>query len=165
MVQRVEAQEDGTSGRSRPPAAPGWFVWPAWLLTLVGLGISIYLTVSHYRPGALVCSATGALDCGLVTTSKYSKLLGIPMPLLGLAFFVGFAVLLTPPLLRSANPLFRWARLGAVCVGVLFVVYLITAEVILRHLCPWCTGVHTVTILLFVLVLSDEFRRIGQIDD
>ncbi|MFC0042000.1 vitamin K epoxide reductase family protein [Actinomadura rayongensis] len=165
MAQRVETGRDGASGRSGPPPVARWFLYPAWALTLVGLGISVYLTVAHYRPRALVCSASGVIDCSAVTTSKYSELLGIPMPLLGLAFFVGFAVLITPPLLRSPLPLLRWSRLAAVSVGVLFVVYLITAEVILRHLCQWCTGVHIVTILLFVLVLSDEFRRIGQIEE
>jgi uncharacterized membrane protein len=78
---------------------------------------------------------------------------------------VGFAALITPPALRSARPPLRWGRLVAVCAGVLFVVYLVTAELAILHkICLWCTGVHTVTILLFALVLFDEFRRIGQID-
>ncbi|MFB4307669.1 vitamin K epoxide reductase family protein [Actinomadura sp. GTD37] len=148
-----------------PPPPPAWFQIAAWLLTLGGLGISVYLTISHYDEGALVCSATSTIDCHAVTTSDYSSLLGIPMPLLGLAFFVGFAALLTPWALRSTWPPLRWGRVAAVSVGVLFVVYLVTVELAVLHkICLWCTGVHAVTVLLFLLVLADEFRRIGQVD-
>ncbi|MFI0349595.1 vitamin K epoxide reductase family protein [Actinomadura sp. 9N407] len=162
MVQHAEARDETTPA---PPARPRWFLITAWVLTLAGLGVSVYLTVAHYQEGALVCSSTGTVDCHSVTTSKYSELLGIPLPLLGLAFFVGFAALITPPVLRSEHPVFRWGRLVSVCVGLLFVVYLVTAELAILHkICLWCTGVHVITILLFVLVLFDEFRRIGDVD-
>ncbi|WP_155884984.1 vitamin K epoxide reductase family protein [Actinomadura flavalba] len=164
MVQHVEAPGDEAQGSPRATPHARWFAPVAWVLTLAGLGISAYLTVSHYDEGALICSTTGAVDCHAVTTSEFSTLLGIPLPLLGLAFFVGFAVLVTPPALRSPSPLLRWGRLASVCAGVLFVVYLVTAEFLLGKICLWCTGVHAITILLFVLVLSDEFRRIGQLD-
>jgi uncharacterized membrane protein len=155
----------GRSEAEPPPLPPAWFQVPAWLLTLAGLGISVYLTITHYDEGALVCSATSTIDCHAVTTSDYSTLLGIPMPLLGLAFFVGFGALLTPWALRSAWPPVRWGRVAGVSVGVLMVVYLVTVELAILHkICLWCTGVHAVTVVLFLLVLIDEFRRIGQVD-
>jgi uncharacterized membrane protein len=163
MVQHAEVR--GGDEPSAPPARPRWFPVAAWVLTLAGLAVSAYLTVAHYQEGTLVCTTTSTVDCHSVTTSKYSELLGIPLPLLGLAFFAGFAALITPPALRSPAPLFRWGRLGSVCVGVLFVVYLVTAELAVLHkICLWCTAVHVITILLFVLVLFDEFRRIGHVD-
>ncbi|TDD72881.1 vitamin K epoxide reductase family protein [Actinomadura darangshiensis] len=163
MTQEMTAKD---RARTAPPALPpAWLQAAAWLLTLAGLGISVYLTVTHYDEGALVCSATKTVDCHAVTTSEYSTLLGIPMPLLGLAFFVGFAALLTPWALRSAWPPLRWARVAGVAVGVLMVVYLVTVELAILHkICLWCTGVHVITVLLFILVLIDEFRRIGQVD-
>lgn len=159
---------DTTADERTPAAAPArplWFQASAWLLTLTGLGISIYLTITHYDESALVCSASSTVDCHAVTTSKYSELLGVPMPLLGLAFFVGMAVLLTPWALRSIRPPLRWGRLAATSVGVLMVVYLVAVELLILHkICLWCTGVHAVTILLFILVLFDDIRRIG-LDD
>jgi uncharacterized membrane protein len=160
-------QEMTAKGRTEtaPPLPPAWFQVPAWLLTLAGLGISVYLTITHYDEGALVCSATSTIDCHAVTTSEYSSLLGIPMPLLGLAFFIGFGALLTPWALRSAWAPLRWGRVAGVSVGVLMVVYLVTVELAVLHkICLWCTGVHAVTVVLFLLVLTDEFRRIGQVD-
>ncbi|MEU5879700.1 vitamin K epoxide reductase family protein [Spirillospora sp. NPDC047279] len=161
------AQQVGTrdADAARTPARPLWFMISAWALTLAGLGISVYLTISHYDEKALVCSASGKVDCHAVTTSKYSDLLGIPLPLLGLGFFVTFAVLILPFALRSDNPVFRWGRLAATGIGLIFVVYLVTVELALLHkICLWCTGVHVITILLFALVLFDEFRRIGEVD-
>ncbi|MFF5257604.1 vitamin K epoxide reductase family protein [Actinomadura viridis] len=164
MVQHAESRDETEDAASTPPARPAWFPATAWVLTLVGLGISVYLTVVHYQESLLVCTTNSTVNCHAVTTSKYSELAGIPLPLLGLAFFIGFAALITPPALRSDRPVLRWGRLAGVCVGVLFVVYLVTAEIILGKICLWCTGVHAVTLLLFVLVLFDEFRRIGQVD-
>lgn len=164
MTQEMTARDgdEATAGPSRPL----WFLAAGWLLTLAGLGISVYLTATHYDDDvALVCSATGSVDCHAVTTSEYSELAGVPLPLLGLLFFVGFAVLITPWALRSELPALRWARLASTVVGVLFVVYLVTVELAVLHkICLWCTGVHLITILLFFLVLFDEFRRIGQVD-
>ncbi|WP_396447860.1 vitamin K epoxide reductase family protein [Actinomadura sp.] len=163
MTQEMTAK--GRAKTAPPPLPPAWFQVAAWLLTLAGLGISVYLTITHYDEGALVCSATSTIDCHAVTTSEYSTLLGIPMPLLGLAFFAGFAALLTPWALRSARPPLRWARVAGVSVGVLMVVYLVTVELAILHkICLWCTGVHAVTVALFLIVLIDEFRRIGQVD-
>jgi uncharacterized membrane protein len=55
-----------------------------------------------------------------------------------------------------ALPLTAWRlRLGAVIVGVLFILYLIYTELItLREICLWCTGVHITTFLLFVLLIA-----------
>ncbi|MDL4770956.1 MULTISPECIES: vitamin K epoxide reductase family protein [Thermomonosporaceae] len=164
MTQEITARDGGET--TAEPSRPLWFQALAWLLTLAGLGISVYLTVSHYDADvALLCSATGSVDCHAVTTSSYSELAGIPLPLLGLLFFVAFAALITPWALRSGLPALRWGRLASAAVGVLFVVYLVTVELAVLHkICLWCTGVHILTILLFILVLVDEFRRIGQVD-
>lgn len=145
------------------PARPRWLLISLAVPALLGLGISIYLTVAHYDHQALVCSESTTIDCSAVTTSEYADLLGVPLPLLGLAFFVGFLALLAPPAWRSEHPLPRWGRLASVCLGLLFVVYLVTVELAVLHkICLWCTGVHAITVLLFGLVLVDEYRRVGQ---
>ncbi|RFS85259.1 Vitamin K epoxide reductase [Actinomadura spongiicola] len=163
MTQEMTAKDEATT--AAPPLPPVWSQVVAWILTIAGFGISVYLTITHYDEEALVCSASRTVDCHAVTTSEYSSLVGIPMPLLGLAFFVAFGALMTPWALRSTWPPLRWGRVASVSVGMLFVVYLVTVELAILHkICLWCSGVHVVTVLLFVLVLIDEFRRIGQVD-
>lgn len=161
MTQEMTAKSRVRAAAS--PLPPAWFQVAAWVLTLTGLGISVYLTITHYDEKALVCSASSTVDCHAVTTSEYSTLLGIPMPLLGLAFFVGFGALITPWALRSQWGPLRWSRLAVTGVGLVFVVYLVSVELLLLHkICLWCTGVHGITIMLFLLALGDEFRRIGE---
>ena len=163
MTQEMTAKDQAAT--AAPPLPPVWFQAVAWLLTLAGGAISVYLTITHYDDGALVCSESATVDCHAVTTSEYSTLAGVPLPLLGLAFFVAFAALMTPWALRSRWAPMRWSRVVSTSVGVLFVVYLVTVELALLHkICLWCTGVHVITVLLFLLVLIEEFRQIGQVD-
>jgi uncharacterized membrane protein len=49
----------------------------------------------------------------------------------------------------------HWARLGSVLVGILFVLYLIWAELFrINVICLYCTGVHVLTFILFALIIG-----------
>jgi uncharacterized membrane protein len=141
-----------------PPAGPpSWLRWATLVLALIGLGISVYLTYAHLtEPKVLACPDTGAVNCAKVTTSPQSKVFGIfPVAELGLAFYVFMVAVTTPWAWRARWPVVHWARLVSVIAGILFVLYLIFAELFLvKAICLWCTGVHVVTFLLFVLVIS-----------
>lgn len=158
--------EDVGPRTGRTPASPRPRRLPIVMafLTLIGLAISLYLTVAHYSHEiSPVCAENAAIDCAAVTSSEYSEFLGIPLPVLGMGFFVGFGALITPRAWRSEKPILRRGRLCAALAGVVFVVYLVSAElIVLRKICLWCTAVHIVTVLLFGLVVADEYRRIGQ---
>ncbi|BBH18383.1 hypothetical protein Back2_26700 [Nocardioides baekrokdamisoli] len=126
------------------------------VLTLLGLADSIYLGYEHATANAtLACGGHGAVDCAKVTTSSYATVAGIPVAYLGVAFFVvalGLAVVAlagSPQLAALAEN----GRLAASGIGVAMVAYLIWAEVQIGSLCLWCTGVHLVTLALFVLSL------------
>jgi uncharacterized membrane protein len=130
-------------------------------LALTGLGISIYLTVEHYRGVAPVCTVGGAFDCAKVTSSAYSVLPGtsIPITIPGMLWFIvsgGFAVaMLWYPAREQREPsrLRLWFVLWAGA-GLVFVLYLVYAEIVqLRTLCLWCTGVHVITLVIFLLAL------------
>jgi uncharacterized membrane protein len=125
------------------------------VVAAAGLAVSIYLTAVHYTsPEVLACSASGIIDCDAVTTSSQSVLLGIPVTVLGIAFFVGMLVMNLPTLWRSDSPTLRWGRFGAVAAGMVFVLWLIYVEIHLVHaICLWCTVVHALTFALFCLVL------------
>jgi len=83
-----------------------------------------------------------------------SALLGVPVALLGLLYFVAIAPLYLPAAWRSKSGLVRRARVGAAVAGILMVLYLIYTELfILDALCLWCTAVHGITFLLFVVTL------------
>ena len=48
------------------------------VLSIAGLGIATYLTITHFDKVALVCSDSGAINCTKVTTSPQSVIFGHP---------------------------------------------------------------------------------------
>jgi len=123
-------------------------------LCIVGLLVSAYLTYEHFTASTtLACPNTGAINCAKVTSSEYSRLAGIPVALLGLLFFAGMTLLCAPQLWRSRSPWPGRARLAAATVGLLFVFYLVWAELFrINAICLWCTVVHALTLVLFAVV-------------
>lgn len=124
------------------------------VLALLGLGLSVYLTVEHFSSGTtLACPATATVNCAKVTTSAESKVVGIPVAVLGLAFFVGMVILTLPVAWRAGNAVVHQARMAAAGIGILFVLWLVYAELFrINAICLWCTGVHVVTFLLFCVI-------------
>ncbi len=137
-------------------SAPPWVQWTSLALSLAGLAVSIYLTIAHFTSTSiLACSNKGFVDCAKVTTSSQSMVFGVlPVAVLGLAFYVFMTAVNSPWGWRMRIPLVWWARLGSVVVGMGFVLYLLYAEIIqIGNICLWCTSVHAVTFLLFVLLV------------
>jgi uncharacterized membrane protein len=127
-------------------------------LCVAGLGVATYLTIEHFSSSlSLSCPNTGRINCEKVTTSQYSHVLGIPVAVLGLAYFVVGLPLMTPQAWRSSSPMIRLARFGWVGAGLAMVLYLVWAEFFgVSAICLWCTSVHVITFLLFCLVAFTE---------
>lgn len=138
-----------------PPGPPTWVPWAALVLCVLGLADASYLTYTHLNPGALFCSTSGLINCQKVTTSPQSMVFGvIPVAYLGLAFFVPMVLLNLPPVWRWPDVRLAWLRLGALVVGMGMVIYLVCAELFeIDNICEYCTGVHIITFLLFVLTV------------
>ena len=145
------------------PAEPGikipplWYQVATWALSIAGLGVSTYLTITHYDSSVpLACSDKGVINCALVTSSAESMVFGIfPVAVLGLAFFVVMTAAVSPWAWRLKFPQLTWIRVASVIVGIGFVLYLVYTELFtLDAICLWCTSVHVLTFLLFVLVVG-----------
>ena len=128
------------------------------LLCVVGLGVATYLTIQHFSSSlTLSCPNTGRINCEKVTSSQYSHVLGIPVAVLGLGYFLVGLPLLSPQAWRSPSAVIRWARLAWVGAGLAMVFYLLWAEFFgVSAICLWCTSVHVITFLLFCLVAFTE---------
>ena len=128
--------------------------WPGVVGTLasaLGLGVAGYLTYEHYSSSSsLACSDNGVVNCLKVTTSSYSAVAGVPVAVLGLAFFAVMVVLQLPAMWRRTEPAIRIGRLAWAVVGLGTVLYLLYAELFaIDAICLWCTAVHTLTLVLF----------------
>jgi len=134
--------------------------------SIAGIGIATYLTLVHYTSVVpLTCPSTGAVNCGTVLASPESYLLGIPVAVLGLVYFVVVLVSALPALWRSPNPLVAPARLALAVGGIGFVCYLVYTELYeIGKICLWCTGVHILTFVIFVAVVTgwDEMTSFAR---
>jgi len=130
-----------------------WLQIATLALALAGLGVSIYLTIAHFTESALAgCSESGLVNCTKVTTSPQSYVFGIPVAVLGLAFFVFAVAIMSPWAWQSARREVHLIRIASMVVSIGFVLYLIYAELFtIGSICLYCTSVHVITFLLFVL--------------
>jgi uncharacterized membrane protein len=153
--------ERSASGPAAQAAAPRWLQLTTLILSLVGLADSTYLTIAHYNTAVtLACPDTGVVNCAKVTTSAQSIFLGIPVAVLGLAFFVFMVAANSPWAWRSKLPAIYWARLGSVVVGMIFVLYLVYSEIItIGNICLFCTYAHIITFLLFAMLVFHASSR------
>src|SRR5215469_4463086 len=130
-----------------------WLQITTLVLALAGLGVSIYLTIAHFTESSLAgCSESGLVNCTKVTTSPESYVFGIPVAVLGLAFFVFAVAIMSPWAWQSARREIHLARIASQVVAIGFVLYLIYAELFtIGSICLYCTSVHVITFVLFVL--------------
>jgi uncharacterized membrane protein len=148
------------------PRTPGWVIWTSLAFCVLGLLDAAYLTFEHFTASStLACSDSGTINCLKVTTSSYSKVLGMPVALLGLIFFVAMTALCLPQLWRSRIPWIRPLRLAATVVGMISVLYLLWAELFkIDAICLFCTGVHVLTFLVFALVATEASGALAPIE-
>src|SRR5690349_23109313 len=144
----IEVREEPAE---RGPAP--WLQITTFLLALAGLGVSIYLTIAHFTESALAgCSESGLVNCTKVTTSPQSYVFGIPVAVLGLAFFVFLVAIMSPWAWQARRREVHMLRIASMVVGIGMVIYLVYAEfIIIGAICLYCTSVHIITFLLFVL--------------
>jgi uncharacterized membrane protein len=172
-----QATNGARAGKTRPATPPGegtiaaapagagvprWLRLSTLILSLAGLGFSIYLTIAHYTQSALAgCPANATFNCGKVTTSPESMIFGIfPVAVLGLAFYVFMVAINSPWAWRSDRDAVRWIRLAAIITGIVFVLYLVYVELLeVDAICEYCTGVHIITFLLFGLIMYSVATR------
>lgn len=134
-------------------AYPRWPWRLGTVLSLIGLAIAAYLTYEHYTGSrSLACPALSTgINCLKVTTSPWSREFGMPVSVLGLAFFVVMLVLQSPWAWGRPELAVRAVRLGWCVVGLGNAVVLIYDELVkIDAICEWCTAVHVLTFLIFV---------------
>lgn len=141
---------------------PRWAEFVTLLLSLIGLGLSIYLTITHFDPQALVCADTGVINCAKVTTSAQSYVVGIPVAFLGLATYTVLTALNSPWAWHAKHRGVHVARFWLVVLSMCFVLWLVYAEVILiGSICLYCTGVHVTTFLLLIVLTMVTPTQLG----
>jgi uncharacterized membrane protein len=128
-------------------------------LLILGLAVGIYMTIYKYTGNTAMCLGSGG--CSTVTSSRYSVINGIDVPVIGL---VGNLVLLailffenrSSFLKQNGTLVFFAVALG----GFAFVLWLIYLEIfVLKALCPFCVTAQSVMILVFIIAVTRLIRN------
>jgi uncharacterized membrane protein len=124
------------------------------LVSLIGFGIAVYLSVYHYLGYAIPCSITHG--CSTVLSSRFSAIFGLPVSVWGLAYFVGliFSAIM-------ANHYRTWqtiltALLSFGALGALF--FLGDQFFVIKKVCEYCFTTDTLIILMFLWNLNVAHR-------
>ncbi|HVC57923.1 MAG TPA: vitamin K epoxide reductase family protein [Candidatus Acidoferrales bacterium] len=116
------------------------------IISIVAVVVSLYLTYVHYQPTALICPSSGLIDCEQVLGSVYSTVMGVPIAIGGIIWFLGtfFLADMKPGVMRNV-----WLILG---IGGL--VYSVTAMNEIGKICIYCSSLDAMivaTVALFLL--------------
>jgi len=139
------------------------------ILGMLGVADAIYLTLAHYDDQVpLVCSDSGFVNCSRVITSQYSYVPGTSLPITwpGLGWCLAVVALALLGIFLGTER--RWLRVTQfvwAALGLLTVFYLLYAEIVkLDNLCAWCTVLHALIVIIFLITLT-QLRGHRQDDD
>jgi uncharacterized membrane protein len=123
------------------------------IICVIGIGIAGYLTYVHYDGLKVLCLSSGG--CETVQSSRYAKLGGIPVAVLGLA---GYVTLLASLAVRGDGG--RAGGFGIALTGFLFSMYLTYRELFTIHaICQWCVAS---AVLMTALTIMTAVRFVRE---
>lgn len=131
----------------------------AIILTIIGLLVSIYMTIYKITSNDSMCIGSG--DCKTVNASRYAEVYGIPVAVLGMA---GYSAILAVLLLERKPGFFQengtLLFFGLSLTGFLFTLYLIFVEVaLIKAYCPFCITSQTVMTIIFIISVIRLVRQ------
>jgi uncharacterized membrane protein len=119
-------------------------------LAVAGVGISGYLTYTHFAHKPVICAGLGS--CATVQASEYATVAGVPVALFGLVSFLAIGVL---AVLAVSRPWAALAVFGLALSGVLYSAYLTWVELaVLDAVCLWCAA--SAVVITAIAVVSGQ---------
>ena len=126
-----------------------WTLWAIALLSLIALGLNIFLTSHFYsvRAGTAgfqsACNLSSAMNCDAVAASRYAELVfGIPLSSFGAGWFLGMFLLAVgafmPEWRRDGK---RAIFLSSIFGAVFSLYYFVVMAALLKTYCVFCLGV------------------------
>lgn len=135
----------------------------AIILTVIGLLVSVYMTIYKITSNDNMCIGSG--DCKTVNDSRYSEVtiagLRIPVAVLGV---VGYAVILGVLLFEQRTDFLQQngslVFFGLSLMGFLFTLYLVYVEIaLIKAFCPFCVTSQIAMTLIFILSVIRVVRQ------
>ncbi|MGE5249247.1 MAG: vitamin K epoxide reductase family protein [Bacteroidota bacterium] len=137
-----------------------WLYRTLVALTVLGLLVSIYMTIYKLTDNNAMCLGSG--DCSAVNASRYAEVNGIPVALIGVGGYGAILALLYfetrgGDFLKQNGTLLVF---GLALTGFIFTVWLIYVEIaLIKALCPFCVTSQIAMSLIFILSTIRLFRQ------
>lgn len=138
---------------------------PAYVVLIfsgfAGFILAFYIwNQKRLKKGKMVCPLRG--NCQAVVTSSYAKFLGVPVEVLGMAYYaliaLGYGILASIPV---DPPLLTYSLLVVTAAALLFSLYLTFIQVFtLRQICTWCFGSAGLSIFIFILAYASSIGEV-----
>jgi len=124
------------------------------ILAVIGFGVSLYLSITHYLGFTVPCDLTHG--CEVVLTSKYSMFLGLPLAVWGVAYF--FSIIVSA-LMANHYAVWRKILTGILTLGALASLAFLSIQFfVLKKICQYCLTTDLLSIILFILDLNLEHK-------
>jgi len=138
-----------------PKSTLDWTYLIAALLSLIGLGDAIYLTIQDLTGQTVRCTISG---CSEVLSSPYAHIGSIPLASVGaFAYFVFFSLAILAAFgYGIARPLLA-LLVVVMFLTTLWLLYL--QAFVIRHFCQYCLLSAAVTTVLTAIILGMQFKR------
>ncbi|MFC1722810.1 vitamin K epoxide reductase family protein [Nanoarchaeota archaeon] len=135
------------------------------ILSLLGTGVAGYLVYLHYQPEAsTICNINEKLNCDVVNKSVYSKFLGIPNSMIGIAGYLFFIIVsivflkgydLSKIHKRLKAKHLNLAVILAAGLGWIFSLYLLYIEKFVLHAyCIFCLASLAIITVIFLVSIA-----------
>ena len=136
-----------------------WLYRISIALVIVGLAVSIYMTIYKVTSNNAMCLGSG--DCSTVNSSRYAEVNGIPVAVFGV---IGYLAILAVHYFENRNRFFEQNStlmiFGMALTGFLFTLWLIYVEVaLLKALCPFCVTSQTAMTIIFIIAVMRLIRQ------
>lgn len=133
-----------------------WTYLIAALVSLIGLGDAIYLTVQHITGASLRCTIISG--CSEVLSSPYAQVGSVPLAALGAAaYFVVFSLAILAAFAYPLVKLLLKILLGLMFLTTLWLLYL--QAFVIHHFCQYCLLSAAVTTALTLIVFLSSMRK------
>lgn len=127
--------------------------------SIIGFIDSLFLVVSHFQNGSVICSQFS--DCNFVLTSEYATFLGIPVALLG-ALFYGFILFIASLYLDKKKSIYLKIIISASPFGFLASAWFVYLQAfVIYAYCDYCLVSAAASALIFIksIILYFEIKK------
>jgi uncharacterized membrane protein len=153
--------------REAPVNVPRWMDILTPVLSIIGLGVAIYMTYIETQSVQAICGPVG--DCNAVQSSRYATLFGwLPVGLLGAIGYVAILVAwlvgrFIPGVVKNYAPA---AIFAMALFGTIFSVYLTYLELlVIRAVCIWCLSSAVIIGLLLVFNVKPLILSLNPVEE